>query len=197
MSVTEQDIVLLAGDARRGSSISKGARVLPGLIDNADLHLIRGGLNFNLELRWDGVRSLADAMVDVAARQVAITPPPQWGPRGGPDPPSISSPKKRFANPHRGTERGRAGHAGVPAAPLTIGRSWNAAGAARLSAIPGKRPNPPAARSCATRKANRPGSCWPNPMPAFSHSTSGHGVARSCRLDYQLNSGSRHFMRRS
>jgi predicted amidohydrolase YtcJ len=53
----------------------KGRRVLPGLIDN-HLHIIRGGLNFNMELRWDGVRSLADAMA-MLKRQVAITPPPQ------------------------------------------------------------------------------------------------------------------------
>jgi predicted amidohydrolase YtcJ len=53
-----------------------GRRVLPGLIDN-HLHIIRGGLNYNLELRWDGVRSLADAMA-MLKRQVAITPPPQW-----------------------------------------------------------------------------------------------------------------------
>jgi predicted amidohydrolase YtcJ len=54
----------------------KGRAVLPGLIDN-HLHIIRGGLNFNMELRWDGVRSLADAMSMLKA-QVAITPPPQW-----------------------------------------------------------------------------------------------------------------------
>jgi predicted amidohydrolase YtcJ len=54
----------------------KGRRVLPGLIDN-HLHIIRGGLNFNMELRWDGIRSLADAMA-ILKRQVAITPPPQW-----------------------------------------------------------------------------------------------------------------------
>jgi predicted amidohydrolase YtcJ len=53
-----------------------GKRVLPGLIDN-HLHIIRGGLNFNLELRWDGVKSLADAM-GMLKRQVAITPAPQW-----------------------------------------------------------------------------------------------------------------------
>lgn len=51
-------------------------RVLPGLIDN-HLHIIRGGLNFNMELRWDGVRSLADAMA-MLKQQVAVTPPPQW-----------------------------------------------------------------------------------------------------------------------
>ena len=54
----------------------KDRRVLPGLIDN-HLHLIRGGLNFNMELRWDGVPSLKDAM-DMLRAQVAITPPPQW-----------------------------------------------------------------------------------------------------------------------
>lgn len=54
----------------------RGKRVLPGLIDN-HLHIIRGGLNFNLELRWDGVKSLADAM-GMLKRQVAITPAPQW-----------------------------------------------------------------------------------------------------------------------
>src|ERR1700752_3007099 len=36
-------------------------RVIPGLNDS-HLHLIRGGLNYNMELRWDGVPSLADAL---------------------------------------------------------------------------------------------------------------------------------------
>jgi predicted amidohydrolase YtcJ len=39
----------------------RGKRVLPGLNDN-HTHVVRGGLNFNMELRWDGIRSLADAM---------------------------------------------------------------------------------------------------------------------------------------
>ena len=34
-----------------------GHRVVPGLIDS-HLHLIRGGLTYNMELRWDGVASL-------------------------------------------------------------------------------------------------------------------------------------------
>jgi predicted amidohydrolase YtcJ len=54
----------------------QGKPMLPGLIDN-HLHIIRGGLNFNLELRWDGVRSLSDAM-GMLKRQVDITPAPQW-----------------------------------------------------------------------------------------------------------------------
>src|ERR1700674_2213113 len=69
------DFLLFAGVETKVIDL-KGRRALPGLIDN-HLHIIRGGLNFNMELRWDGVRSLADAM-GMLKRQVAITPPPQW-----------------------------------------------------------------------------------------------------------------------
>jgi predicted amidohydrolase YtcJ len=51
-------------------------RLIPGLYDS-HLHIIRGGLNYNMELRWDGVPSLADAM-SMLKEQIAITPPPQW-----------------------------------------------------------------------------------------------------------------------
>ncbi|WP_085316706.1 amidohydrolase [Derxia lacustris] len=71
----DAEVLALAGPATRRIDLG-GRPVLPGLIDN-HLHLIRGGLNFNLELRWDGVRSLADAMAMLRA-QVAITPAPQW-----------------------------------------------------------------------------------------------------------------------
>ena len=71
----DADVMSLAGSATRVINL-KGRRVLPGLIDN-HLHIIRGGLNFNMELRWDGVRSLADAM-EMLKRQIAVTPPPQW-----------------------------------------------------------------------------------------------------------------------
>src|ERR1700726_155267 len=72
---TDREIMKLCGPSTRVIDL-RGRRVLPGLIDN-HLHIIRGGLNFNMELRWDGVRSLADAM-GMLKRQVAITPPPQW-----------------------------------------------------------------------------------------------------------------------
>ncbi|BAV06483.1 hypothetical protein SAMN05421788_107145 [Filimonas lacunae] len=54
----------------------KKKRVIPGLNDS-HIHLIRGGLNYNLELRWDGVPSLADAL-RMLQEQVARTPSPQW-----------------------------------------------------------------------------------------------------------------------
>ena len=50
--------------------------VIPGLNDS-HIHPIRGGLNYNLELRWDGVPSLADAL-RMLKEQAARTPAPQW-----------------------------------------------------------------------------------------------------------------------
>ncbi|WP_035603585.1 amidohydrolase [Haloferula sp. BvORR071] len=54
----------------------QGHRVIPGLNDS-HLHLIRGGLNYNMELRWDGVPSLADAL-RMLKIQAHHTPPGQW-----------------------------------------------------------------------------------------------------------------------
>ena len=50
--------------------------MIPGLNDS-HLHLIRGGLNYNLELRWEGVPSLADAL-RMLKDQADRTPTPQW-----------------------------------------------------------------------------------------------------------------------
>jgi predicted amidohydrolase YtcJ len=72
---TEQDVLRLAA-ANTARIDLKGRRVIPGLIDS-HMHIIRGGLNYNMELRWDGVRSLADAM-RMLKDQVARTPAPQW-----------------------------------------------------------------------------------------------------------------------
>ncbi|MDK1389071.1 amidohydrolase [Sinorhizobium sp. 8-89] len=71
----DAEVMALAGQDTKVIDL-KGRRALPGLIDN-HTHVIRGGLSYNMELRWDGIRSLADAM-DMLRRQVAITPPPQW-----------------------------------------------------------------------------------------------------------------------
>src|SRR5262245_33257233 len=53
-----------------------GRTAIPGLNDS-HIHVIRGGLNYNLELRWDGVPSLADAL-RMLKDQVDRTPPGQW-----------------------------------------------------------------------------------------------------------------------
>jgi hypothetical protein len=72
---TEADVMPLAGPSTVVVD-GRGRRGIPGLSDN-HLHIIRGGLNYNLELRWDGVPSLADAMA-MLREQVARTPAPQW-----------------------------------------------------------------------------------------------------------------------
>jgi hypothetical protein len=72
---TNDEILRLRGpetrviDARRRT-------LIPGLNDS-HMHPIRGGLNYNLELRWDGVPSLADAL-RMLRDQAARTPAPQW-----------------------------------------------------------------------------------------------------------------------
>jgi predicted amidohydrolase YtcJ len=53
-----------------------GKRVVPRLNDS-HIHVIRGGLNYNMELRWDGVPSLSDALA-MLKKQARRTPPPQW-----------------------------------------------------------------------------------------------------------------------
>jgi predicted amidohydrolase YtcJ len=50
--------------------------VIPGLNDS-HIHLIRGGLNFNMELRWDGIRTLNEALF-LLKEQAERTPAPQW-----------------------------------------------------------------------------------------------------------------------
>ena len=54
----------------------KRRTVIHGLNDS-QTGPIRGGLNYNRELRWDGVRAFADAlrMLKVQAQQA---PAPQW-----------------------------------------------------------------------------------------------------------------------
>lgn len=68
-------VMSFAGDETQIVDL-KGHTVIPGLNDS-HLHLIRGGLNYNLELRWEGVPSLADAL-RMLKEQADRTPSPQW-----------------------------------------------------------------------------------------------------------------------
>jgi len=71
----EAEAMAHAGPATRVIDAG-GRRAIPGLIDS-HIHVIRGGLNYLLELRWDGVASLADAMA-MLRETAARTPPPHW-----------------------------------------------------------------------------------------------------------------------
>ena len=71
----DEQILALRGAKTRVIDLG-GRTVIPGLNDS-HLHVIRGGLNYNMELRWDGVPSLADAL-RMLKEQAQRTPPPQW-----------------------------------------------------------------------------------------------------------------------
>ena len=72
---SDDEILGLAGPATRRIDLNH-RRVIPGLNDS-HLHVIRAGLYFNLELRWDGVPSVSQALAQLKS-QAERTPPPQW-----------------------------------------------------------------------------------------------------------------------
>ncbi|MGD1915507.1 MAG: amidohydrolase [Phycisphaerales bacterium] len=55
---------------------AKGKRVIPGLNDS-HMHFVRQGLNYHMEVRWDGVDSLERAL-EMLREQAARTPKGQW-----------------------------------------------------------------------------------------------------------------------
>ena len=72
---SNDEILRLRGPATQVID-ARGRTVIPGLNDS-HMHPIRGGLNYNMELRWDGVPSLAGAL-QMLKDQAARTPAPQW-----------------------------------------------------------------------------------------------------------------------
>jgi predicted amidohydrolase YtcJ len=72
---TTSEVLACVGPQTRRVALN-GRRIIPGLNDS-HTHLIRAGLNYNMELRWDGVPTLADAMAMLRA-QALRTPAPQW-----------------------------------------------------------------------------------------------------------------------
>ena len=72
---SDAEVMSLRGSATQVIDLQQRT-VVPGLNDS-HLHLIRGGLNYNLELRWEGVPSLADAL-RMLKDQADRTPTPQW-----------------------------------------------------------------------------------------------------------------------
>ena len=53
-----------------------GRRVIPGLNDS-HFHIVRGGRDYNLELRWDGLESLQRGL-QMISEQAIRTPKGQW-----------------------------------------------------------------------------------------------------------------------
>jgi predicted amidohydrolase YtcJ len=163
-----------------------GKRLIPGLIDN-HLHIIRGGLNFNMELRWDGVRSLADAMA-MLKRQAAITPPPQWVRVVG------GFTEHQFVEKRLPTLEEI--NAAAPDTPVFLLHLYDRAllnGAAlRAVGYTKDTPNPPGGEIQRDAQGNPTGLLLARPNATILYATLGKGP--KLPFDYQLNS-TRHFMR--
>jgi predicted amidohydrolase YtcJ len=181
----DHEIMPLAGPATNVIDL-KGRRALPGLIDN-HLHIIRGGLHFNMELRWDGVRSLADAMA-MLKRQVEVTPPPQWVRVVG------GFTEHQFAEKRLPTIEEL--NAVAPDTPVFLLHLYDRAilNAAALRAVGyGKdTPQPPGGEIVRDRSGNPTGLLVAKPNAGILYATLAKGP--KLPFDYQLNS-TRHFMR--
>jgi len=92
-----------------------GHRVIPGLNDS-HIHLIRGGVNYLLELRWDGVPALSLGL-RMSYEQAQRTPPGQWVRVVG----GWTGAVRREAPPDGlRSQRRRTGHPGAGAAPVPV-----------------------------------------------------------------------------
>lgn len=181
----EHEVMKLAGPSTKVINLM-GRRALPGLIDN-HLHIIRGCLNFNLELRWDGVASLADAM-NMLRRQVAVTPPPQWVRVVG------GFTEHQFVEKRLPTIEEL--NAVAPDTPVFILHLYDRAllNAAALRAVgyTKETPNPPGGEIVHDAKGNPTGLLLARPNAGILYATLSKGP--KLPFDYQLNS-TRHFMR--
>ncbi|PNU05638.1 amidohydrolase [Novosphingobium guangzhouense] len=165
---------------------AKGHRLIPGLIDS-HMHIIRGGLNFNMELRWDGVTSLSEAMA-MLKKQVDNTPAPQWVRVVG------GFTEHQFAEKRLPTIEEL--NAVAPDTPVFIlhlyDRALLNAAALRVVGYTKDTPNPPGGEIVRDAAGNPTGLLLAQPNATILYST----LAKGPKLppEYQLNS-TRHFMR--
>jgi predicted amidohydrolase YtcJ len=180
-----RDVEATAGATTKRIDL-KGRRVIPGLIDS-HMHIIRGGLNYNLELRWDGVRSLSTALKMLKA-QVDRTPAPQWVRVVG------GFTEHQFAEKRLPTIAEL--NAIAPDTPVFILHLYDRAllNGAALRAVGYNKatPNPPGGEIVRDRNGNLTGLLLAQPNAAILYAT----LAKGPKLpeEYQKNS-SRHFMR--
>jgi predicted amidohydrolase YtcJ len=182
---TDREIMAWRGDQTQIVNLNKRT-VIPGLNDS-HLHLIRGGLNYNLELRWDGVPSLADGL-RMLREQAQRTPPGQWARIVG------GWSEYQFAERRLPTldELNRA----APDTPVFVLHLYDRAllnrAALRAVGYTKDSPNPPGGEIVRDGAGNPTGILIARPNAMILYST----LAKGPKLppEYQLNS-SRHFMR--
>jgi predicted amidohydrolase YtcJ len=164
----------------------QGHTAIPGLNDS-HLHLIRGGLNYNLELRWEGVPSLADAM-RMLREQALRTPSPQWVRVVG------GWTEFQFAEQRMPTIEEL--NAAAPDTPVFVLHLYDRAllnGAALRAVGYGKdTPNPPGGEIVRDKAGNPTGMLIARPNAMILYATLAKGP--TLPLEQQVNS-TRHFMR--
>lgn len=165
---------------------ARGRRLVPGLIDS-HIHVIRGGLNYNMELRWEGVPTLADAMA-MLKKQAENTPPPQWVRVVG------GFTEHQFAEKRLPTIDEI--NAAAPDTPVFIlhlyDRALLNAAALRVVGYTKDTPNPPGGEIVRDAQGNPTGLLLAQPNATILYAT----LAKGPKLppEYQLNS-TKHFMR--
>ena len=164
----------------------QGKRVIPGLNDS-HLHLIRGGLNYNMELRWEGVRSLSDAMAMLKA-QADRTPSPQWV--------RVVGGWSEFQFKERRLPTLDEINAAAPHTPVFIlhlyDRALLNAAALRAAGITKESPDPVGGKIQRDANGNPTGMLIAEPNAMILYSTLAKGP--KLPLEHQVNS-TRHFMR--
>jgi len=182
---TDREMMAWRGEQTQLINLNKRTAI-PGLNDS-HTHLIRGGLNYNLELRWDGVPSLADGL-RMLREQARRTPSGQWVRVVG------GWSEFQFAERRMPTldELNKA----APDTPVFVLHLYDRAllnrAALRAVGYTKESPNPPAGEIVRDAAGNPTGALIARPNAMILYST----LAKGPQLppDYQLNS-SRHFMR--
>jgi len=181
----DDDIMKLREANTRVIDLNKHT-VIPGLNDS-HTHVIRGGLHYNMELRWEGVPSVADAL-RMLQEQARRTPAPQWVRVVG------GWSEYQFAERRMPTLDEI--NAAAPDTPVFILHLYNRAllnGAAlRAVGFTKDTPNPPGGVIYKDRRGKPSGLLLAEPSALILYSTLAKGPALS--FEDQLNS-SRHFQR--
>ncbi|MDB6135816.1 MAG: putative TIM-barrel fold metal-dependent hydrolase [Verrucomicrobiales bacterium] len=178
------------GDHARGPHTQvidlKGHRVIPGLYDS-HLHVIRGGLNYNMELRWEGVPSVSIAM-EMLRIQAERTPAPQWV--------RVVGGWSEFQFAERRMPTLEEINAAAPDTPVFVLHLYCRAllnqAALRACGYTKDTPNPPGGEIVRDKAGNPIGLLVARPNAAILYSTLAKGP--KLPLEYQYNS-TRHFMR--
>lgn len=182
---SDSDIMKLAGSSTKVIDLNK-RRVIPGLNDS-HTHLIRGGLNYNMELRWEGVPSIAIAL-DMLKKQADRTPAPQWV--------RVVGGWSEFQFAERRMPTLEEVNKAAPDTPVFIlhlyGRALLNQAAVKVLGMDKNTPNPPGGVIEKDSKGNPTGLLVAKPSALILYSTLAKGP--TLPEEYQYNS-SRHYMR--